>query len=94
MTSNVPAKYRKKPVVIEALQLTTDNGGDVARWCGGTLRGGPEGGSKGGSVLIDTLEGRMTADPGDYVIRGIKGEHYPCKPDVFEATYEPAGTEE
>ena len=41
-------------------------------------------------VLIDTLEGEMRADPGDYIITGIKGETYPCKPDIFEATYEPA----
>ena len=83
-------KWRKKPVVIDALQLTEDNCGEVAAWSGGTLRGGPEGGSKGGTVIIDTLEGRMVADVGDYVIRGVQGEFYPCKPDIFEATYEPA----
>jgi hypothetical protein len=83
-------KYRKKPVVIDAQQLTDDNGGAVAQWCGGTLRGGPKGGSKGGHVLIHTLEGTMTAEPGDYVIRGVQGEFYPCKPDIFEQTYEPA----
>lgn len=41
-------------------------------------------------MLIDTLEGSMTARSGDWVIRGVKGELYPCKPDIFEATYEPA----
>jgi len=40
-------------------------------------------------VRIRTLEGEMTASPGDYIITGIKGEAYPCKPDIFEATYEP-----
>jgi hypothetical protein len=87
-TMTTPAKYRKKPVVIEAFRLTEDNGGAVAGWCGGTLRGGPKGGSKGGTVIIHTLEGSMTADVGDYVIRGVQGEHYPCKPDIFDATYE------
>lgn len=43
-----------------------------------------------GTMLIDTLEGSMTARSGDWVIRGVKGELYPCKPDIFEATYEPA----
>ncbi|MFP8960023.1 hypothetical protein ACLIYP_05540 [Streptomyces nanhaiensis] len=41
-------------------------------------------------MLINTLEGTMSASPGDYVIRGVQGEIYPCKPDIFEATYEPA----
>ena len=40
-------------------------------------------------TIIDTLEGQMTAQPGDYIIIGVKGEKYPCKPDIFEATYEP-----
>jgi hypothetical protein len=39
-------------------------------------------------VVIETLEGNMTADKGDYIIKGIKGEFYPCKPDIFELTYE------
>lgn len=40
-------------------------------------------------VKIETLEGTMTANPGDWIITGVKGERYPCKPDIFEATYEP-----
>lgn len=80
-------RYRKKPVVVEAQQLTNTNAGEIAVWCGGTVRGGPKGGSKGGSVLIQTLEGRMEAQPGDWVIRGVQGEFYPCKPDIFAATY-------
>jgi hypothetical protein len=83
--------YRKKPVVIEARQLLDDNAGEIALWCFGTVRGGPRGGSRGGSVLIGTLEGIMTAQPGDWVIEGVHGEFYPCKPDIFEATYEPVG---
>lgn len=83
-----PQRWRKKPVEVEAFRLTEFNGGAVAAWCNGTLRGGPSGGSRGGSVIIDTLEGRMSAQPGDYVLKGVKGEFYPCKPDIFEATYE------
>lgn len=87
------ARYRKKPVVIDASQLDDENGGLIVNWInaeGGdaALRGGAGGGSKGGSVLIETLEGTMQAAPGDYVIRGVAGEFYPCKPEIFEATYE------
>lgn len=90
-------KYRKKPVVIEAAQIKEMNpnleGGFCVRgfdidwlWQAheeGVVRACTD------RVLIDTLEGTMTAMPGDYIIRGVKGELYPCKPDIFEATYEP-----
>ena len=87
-----PKTYRKKPVEIQAMELTHENGGAVASWCGGVLRGGPGGGSRGGMVLIDTLEGTMTASPGDFVVRGVQGEFYPCKPDIFAATYDPVSS--
>jgi len=76
-------KYRKKPVMIEAIQLTYDTHvqKDIAKWCGGKI--GPD-----GSVFIETLEGQMTAVSGDYIIKGIQNEFYPCKPDIFEQTYE------
>lgn len=77
--------YRKKPVTIEARQLTR-NALDICRWVnssGGEATINPRG------VIIDTLEGRMQAYERDYVIKGVKGEFYPCKPDIFEATYEP-----
>lgn len=74
------SKYRKKPCVIEAVQFTGDNLTEC-----GLLREPGE-----SAAYIDTLEGRMTASPGDYVITGVKGERYPCKPDIFEATYDPA----
>ena len=45
----------------------------------------------GDDLLIKTLEGTMTASAGDYIIRGVNGEHYPCKPDIFDKTYEPVG---
>ena len=76
-------RWRKKPIEIDALRLTPTNGLDVSTWCGGQYQPAPN------HVLIRTLEGTMQADVGDYVIRGVKGEHYPCKPDIFEASYEP-----
>lgn len=97
-------RYRKKPVVIEAVQLTKDNIYTVAEWCGGRVIEivSPRD-TKDVYVGLDipTLEGAMRAETfhqstwdgskytgGDYIIRGIKGEFYPCKPDVFTATYE------
>lgn len=79
-------QYRKKPVVIEAAQLDNDwsNVKEIATWCGGTWVG-----SIGKGIVIETLEGNITASQGDYIIKGVKGEFYPCKPDIFDATYEP-----
>jgi hypothetical protein len=80
------ARYRKKPVVIEAMEMTPRNVMQVAAWCGGhgyTLEN-----SDSAFVDITTLEGVMTAQLGDYIIKGVQGEFYPCKPDIFEATYE------
>jgi len=89
-------RFRKRPVVIEAMRLTEHNAGAVTAWVvsGGhkaVMRGGPRGGSRGATVTIKTLEGDHLASVGDYVIRGVQGEFYPCKPDIFEATYEPVG---
>ena len=77
------AKYRKKPVVIEAIQFNGENQSDVAEFMGEMIRANffPD-------ILIETLEGTMKANIGDYIIKGVKGEFYPCKPDIFEATYE------
>ena len=83
-------KYRKKPVVVIAWQFTKENYGigtpidfrhkTISLWSqhGGRVIGGE----------ISTLEGNMEVSENDYIIRGIKGEFYPCKPDIFEATYE------
>lgn len=86
-------KYRKKPVVIEAIQVTVKNFQEVCRFVdAGQLKDGkPEKYIDGRNRLgfrIPTLEGLMTAKEGDWIIRGIKEELYPCKPDIFEATYE------
>jgi hypothetical protein len=78
-------KYRKKPVVIDAIQYTGIYNETVKHFLGeqshefDDLFG----------VKINTREGIMLAEPGDWIIRGIKGELYPCKPDIFDATYEP-----
>lgn len=82
--------FRKKPIVIEAVQLLDDLGCHIAvvdwiRENGGQARIPME-----SCIYIQTLEGEMRADLGDWVIRGVKGEFYPCKPDIFVATYEPA----
>jgi hypothetical protein len=80
--------YRKKPVVIEARRFTgEENGPGLAEWCGGRFVNMP--GAKP-LVIVSTLEGEMTAVPGDWIIHGVIGEFYPCKPEVFDATYEPA----
>lgn len=83
-----PRKYRKRPVVVEAARLGEFNAAGIAEWSGGVMRGGPDGGSRNAHVIIHTLEGDHTALPGDYVIKGVAGEFYPCKPDIFEQTYE------
>ena len=80
------SKFRKKPVVIEARQLTRDNGPELWEWAKSKPHWSPDGEVDG--LTIFTLEGRMKADFGDWIIRGVQGEFYPCKPDIFEATYE------
>jgi hypothetical protein len=77
--------YRKKPVVVEAIQWTGTNTDAVLQFtaCPRVLAS-PQ------ALVIETLEGDMRADIGDWIIRGVKGELYPCKPDIFEQTYEPS----
>ena len=81
-------KFRKKPVVIEALQLTKDSRQECLNFGGASIS---EAGEmyETGSLLIETLEGNMLVRLGDWIIKGVKGEFYPCKADIFEATYEP-----
>lgn len=85
------ARFRKKPVVIEAVKYTGINGriaDDLATFMGAPANVVEVDGKL--CVSISTLEGDMLASPGDWIIRGVQGEFYPCKPDIFEATYEPA----
>ena len=77
-------KFRKKPVVVEAARWNSKNYFDIIRLTGRRdIRFFDD-----GSCIIPTLEGDMIAKKGDYIIKGIKGEFYPCKPDIFNATYE------
>lgn len=79
--------YRKKPVVIQAFRWTID---EVPDWW--TARADITIDVVSGDAFIPTLEGEMRASVGDYIIRGVKGEIYPCKPDIFAVTYEPENT--
>lgn len=85
-----PLQYRKKPVVVEAVQLTRDNGAAVWEWAESKPLYGPEGDVIG--LRIYTLEGHMDAAFGDWIVRGTKGEFYPVKDDIFTSVYEPVGS--
>jgi hypothetical protein len=92
-TTEQTTRFRKKPIVIEARQFRNDGssyalilwinegqhaiGRELAQW-------------HNNNIMVPTLEGQHVASPGDWIIRGVAGEHYPCKPDIFAATYEPA----
>lgn len=77
--------YRKKPVEIEAMEVLKPYK-LVADWCGGTVIRNDQDFVVG--LTIHTLEGDMRAERGDFIIRGVNGEFYPCKPDIFAKTYE------
>jgi hypothetical protein len=91
-------QYRKKPVVIDAIQITdqnlvellgiTEEHPHVKTLC--VIVEGNAITNRVHSVEIETPEGTMTGQPGDWLIRGVQGEFYPCKPSIFAATYEPA----
>lgn len=86
------SRWRKKPIVIEAWKVCPPDGhAPPPTWLmeaviGGTITFD----SAVPCAMINTLEGVMRADPGDWIIKGVKGELYPCKNDIFEATYDPA----
>lgn len=82
-------KYRKKPVVIEAVRWTGDNWTEMREFIGGDIVSWQHGGvGEEPSLWIKTLEGTMKAKKGDYVIRGVAGEFYPCDALIFAETYE------
>jgi hypothetical protein len=90
-----PSKYRKKPVEIEAIQFTgQETGRAIMMWSRDqasiTYGSGrvTEEAAPDEWLSIETMEGTMRADVGDWIIRGVKGEFYPCKPSIFAATYE------
>lgn len=78
-------KFRKKPVEIEAVQYPCEH--PALKRCDCREKGNCAC-SMCGHEFIETLEGRMRVSPGDWIITGVQGEHYPCKPDIFAATYE------
>lgn len=94
-------KYRKKPVVIEAFQMTKERRITNAEWPKWMHKAWNEGrgrtsalypteeGTSEGTLSIGTLEGQHLVAWGDFIIQGVNGELYPCKPDIFEKTYEP-----
>jgi hypothetical protein len=75
--------YRKRPVTVEAIEWTGDNTQEMAAFAGDAYV------DRAGAAHIATLEGDMRATVGDFIIKGVQGEFYPCKPDIFAATYEP-----
>ena len=84
------AKYRKKPVVIEAIQLTNESIIEIIKWATDyiSIKIDTDENDNIIGMIIPTLEGAMQASMNDYIIKGIQGEFYPCKPDIFEQTYE------
>lgn len=93
------AKYRKKPVIVEARKFETNNEADslnintLVLWMN---QGSPimRAWHNGTDIYIETMEGQLKASVGDWIIRGVNGEFYSCKPDIFEKTYEPVDSQE
>lgn len=91
------SRYRKKPVVIEAVQFQWRDGEGIPDipgvkfedWKGARTAGGEKAAPVVETAYVDTLEGPLHVSRGDWIITGIKGERYPCKPDIFAVTYEP-----
>jgi len=93
-------KYRKRPVVVEAFQMTKERRWDNSEWPNWLHEAWQKEKNEKGSLCcvkdskeelyIVTLEGVLNIEFGDWIIKGVKGELYPCKPDIFEQTYEPA----
>lgn len=79
-------KYRKKPVVIDAIQWTGDNYAEIFEFTEGKAYLSS---SHSSTLIVETLEGNMVAEKGCYIIRGVNGEYYPCQEDIFNKTYEP-----
>ena len=90
--TTTPHNYRKRPVTIQAVQLTKPSLpqqiDQVLSWMAWNNCPACKPESGGGGITIATLEGVMIASPGDWIIKGVQGEFYPCKPDIFAQTYE------
>jgi hypothetical protein len=91
------AKFRKIPVVVDAIRFRGDNVDEVRQWVKSVAKCWPDThGNEDGDfafatkvIVIPTREGHMTVRSGEYIICGVDGEFYPCKPEIFSATYEP-----
>ena len=79
-------KYRKKPAVIDAIEWTGSNAAEVVEFMKSSYSSIFDDNQ---NLTIHTLEGDMKANIGDFIIRGVDGEYYPCKPEIFNKTYEP-----
>jgi hypothetical protein len=82
-------KFRKKPVVIEAVEFTGENHAACIQLCPSAFEPSDKQ-TLGHPLVIPTREGNHLCSPGDFIIKGVKGEFYPCKPDIFTMTYDPA----
>jgi hypothetical protein len=82
----VVTRYRKRPVEVEAQQLTVENALNLSSWCSGPILWDSQGEAIG--VVVPTLEDPLRARIGDWIIQGIAGEFYPCRDDIFQATHE------
>lgn len=78
--------YKKKPVIVEAIQWTGENEQQIFKWMSSHNK--HDYCMANGHMIIKTLEGDHIANIGDFIIRGVHGEYYPCKPDIFQKTYE------
>ena len=86
MEENLVRKFRKRPVTIEAMQLIDAASVlDIEEWINSSTTGYN---TNPPTIWIDTLEGRMTANAGDWIIKGVNGEFYPCRDEIFIKTYQ------
>lgn len=94
VSKSLTQSWRKKPIVVDAVQVTKDNWSEVKNWCAGKDWRNNRRTLEIDYIVftIQTLEGNMAVQWGDYIIQGVKGEFYPCKPDIFKKTYEKVTT--
>lgn len=93
--STIPTRFRSRPVVVEAIRYHPGPDGnceEVAAFMGESIEHVDEDCDPDTEWVIQTIEGEVIASPGDWIIRGVGGDFYPCRPDIFEATYDPEAT--
>jgi hypothetical protein len=87
-------RYRKRPLVVDAIQFTGHNIAEIAELLDWSYEDGSEASDSCDTLVVETLEGDMTANVGDWIVKGVAGEGYPCRADIFAAIYEPVDHEE